>query len=53
MAKGFIPPDTALVQSPPVLAVLGKLVLLQTVAVLGADLFNFSFSFSCETYTEG
>ena len=34
MAKGFIPPDTALVQSTPVLAVLGKLVLLQTIAVL-------------------
>ena len=40
MAKGFIPPDTALVQSTPVLAVLGKLVLLQTIAVLDTDLIN-------------
>ena len=38
MAKGFVPPDTALVQSTPVLAVLGKLVLLQTIAVLNTDL---------------
>ena len=37
MAKGFVPPDTALVQSTPVLAVLGKLVLLQTIAVLCTD----------------
>ena len=40
MAKGFIPPDTALVQSISVLAVFGKLVLLQTIAVLGTDLIN-------------
>ena len=38
VAKGCIPPDTALVQSTPVLAVLGKLVLLQTIAVLNTDL---------------
>ena len=37
MAKGFVPPDTALVQSTLVLAVLGKLVLLQTIAVLCTD----------------
>ena len=37
MTKGSVPPDTALVQSTPVLAVLGKLVLLQTIAVLCTD----------------
>ena len=37
VAKGCIPPDTALVQSAPFFAVLGKLVLLQTITVLGAD----------------
>ena len=37
MAKGFVPPDTALVQPTLVLAVLGKLVLLQTIAVLCTD----------------
>ena len=37
MAKSLVPPDTALVQSTPVLAVLGKLVLLQTIAVLCTD----------------
>ena len=37
MAKGFVPPDTALVQSIPVLAVLGKLVLPQPIAILCTD----------------
>ena len=37
MAKGFVPPYAALVQPTLVLAVLGKLVLLQTIAVLCTD----------------
>ena len=38
MTEGFVPPDTALVQSSRVLAVLGKLVLLCFFAVLGANI---------------
>ena len=38
VAKGFIPPYAALVQSPlVVLAVCGKIFLLQTIAVLRTD----------------
>ena len=37
MAKSFVPPYAALVQPTLVLAVLGKLVLLQTIAVLCTD----------------
>ena len=37
VAKGFIPPYAALVQSPLVLAICGKIFLLQTIAVLRAD----------------
>ena len=37
MAKGSIPPDTAFVQSPLVLAFDGKTLLLQTITVLCAD----------------
>ena len=37
MAKGFVPPDTAFVQSTLVLAVCGKFLLLQMVAVLRTD----------------
>ena len=37
MAKGFIPPDAALVQSTLSLAFLSKIMLLQTIAVLRTD----------------
>ena len=37
MAEGFIPSDTALVESTLVLAICGKIFLLQTIAVLCAD----------------
>ena len=37
MAEGFIPSDTTLVQSTLVLAIRGKIFLLQTIAVLRAD----------------
>ena len=37
MAEGFIPSDTALVQSTLGLALRGEILLLQTVAVLRAD----------------
>ena len=37
MAEGFVPPDAALVQSALPLALLRKLLLLQTVAVLRTD----------------
>ena len=37
MAKGFIPPYAAFVQSTLVLAICGKILLLQMIAVLRAD----------------
>ena len=37
MAKGFIPPDAALVKSTLRLAFLSKIMLLQTIAVLRTD----------------
>ena len=37
MAEGFIPPDTTLVESTLVVALCGKIFLLQTIAVLRAD----------------
>ena len=37
VAKGFIPPYAALVKSPLVLAICGKILLLQTIAVLRTD----------------
>ena len=37
VAKGFIPPYAALVQSPLGLAICGKIFLLQTITVLCAD----------------